>query len=459
MRIQAGGIVLVSVAAIGACNPDGGDGPKVHINSAPVADAGPDIDQSADSAVTLDGSGSFDPDGQRITFVWSFDRVPDGSVVDQKEAPFSTNHDTSSSTTFRPDKAGTYIVKLVVNDGKIESNEDYAIINIEAGEIPVADAGPDAEGTTGETFTMDGTGSTDPLGRDLSYAWSFASVPTSSGLAALDNASTVAPSFTADVGGVYVVALVVSNGVSQSETDTAIIKVSSATPLPPISDAGDDITDAQDCTAISLDGSGYDPNGDEMKYLWSLQVKPEGSNASDSDIADRTAATTTFWPDAAGTYRLQLTVSDGEDWSTPDEVQIDAAERSYNTAPVVTQGENPRTLDGGSTVCEEDGYVYDCEECDPANVPLGDDWSVVDADGDPINITWEITSGTATIDDATELSTSAMLSGALPVEPDACEINEYVFTLTATDCVGDSDVETMTYNVSCCGLTDTAGKK
>ena len=80
-------------------------------NQDPVADAGPDqVDVPVGTLVTLDGSGSDDPDaGDTITFAWAFTARPAGSGATLSGAA-------TVSPTFTPDLAGLYTVQLTVTD-------------------------------------------------------------------------------------------------------------------------------------------------------------------------------------------------------------------------------------------------------------------------------------------------------------------------------------------------------
>jgi hypothetical protein len=64
--------------------------------------------------VTLDGTGSTDADGNPLTFRWSFTFRPLGSTA-------TLSGPTLSNPTFVPDKAGTYVAQLIVNDGTVDS--------------------------------------------------------------------------------------------------------------------------------------------------------------------------------------------------------------------------------------------------------------------------------------------------------------------------------------------------
>ena len=60
-------------------------------------------------------------------------------------------------------------------------------------------------------------------------------------------------------------------------------------------------------TTVSLDGRGsYDPDGDPITYSWSLAGTPGGSSATLSS----TSSTPSLFVDLAGTYTIELTVTD-----------------------------------------------------------------------------------------------------------------------------------------------------
>ena len=85
-------------------------------NRLPVANAGADLNIAAGQAVQLDGSASFDPDGDQITYVWSIVSIPNGSQVTEN----SLIGKTTPKPTFNPDIVGKYVFRLVVNDGQAD---------------------------------------------------------------------------------------------------------------------------------------------------------------------------------------------------------------------------------------------------------------------------------------------------------------------------------------------------
>ena len=189
-------------------------------NVAPVADAGPDQNVVLNGPpVFLDGSGSHDANGDPITWSWTVISRPAGSFA-------TLSHPNNFDPDFTPDVVGNYIFGLTVTDNNAASSgQDNVTVTVQAGNVPpVADAGPDQNVTTGALVTLDGSGSNDPNPADLlTFSWSMISRPSGSG-AALSNPLAAQPTFTANVSGSYVFALVVTdNGAVSSDPSTVTI--------------------------------------------------------------------------------------------------------------------------------------------------------------------------------------------------------------------------------------------
>ncbi len=320
-------------------------------NSPPVANAGPDRTVVSGETVTLDGSGSSDVDGDPLSFAWTLISVPEGS-----EATLSDP--AAIRPTFAIDLPGNYLARLIVNDGHTASAPAVVILSTENSQ-PVATAGPDRTIEPGDTVTLDGSGSTDADGDALSHFWSFTALPEGS-LASLSDLAAVAPSFLADLPGLYVVQLLVNDGALDSDPDHVVISTYNSRPL---ADAGpDQIVFVGDI--VTLDGSSStDADGDELDYAWSLLVVPPGSSAmlSDPQVADPA-----FQIDRPGSYLAQLIVDDGLLRSAPATVLI----VTENSPPLADAGVD-RTVTAGETV-----------------TLAGD--SSFDPDGDPLFYQWTL---------------------------------------------------------------------
>ncbi len=96
-------------------------------NLLPVADAGPDQQVDVGVLVQLDGSASYDPEGEAVAFEWWIESLPGASAAMLDDASVA-------DPSFVADAEGEYILGLVVDDGQEESSPDY--VTIEATEAP-----------------------------------------------------------------------------------------------------------------------------------------------------------------------------------------------------------------------------------------------------------------------------------------------------------------------------------
>ena len=88
-------------------------------NVAPKADAGDDQTVAVGAAVTLDGSGSSDPDGDTLTYLWT--QTAGATVI--------LSADNVAQPTFAPDQTGDLTFTLTVDDG-LESDTDEVVITV-----------------------------------------------------------------------------------------------------------------------------------------------------------------------------------------------------------------------------------------------------------------------------------------------------------------------------------------
>jgi len=174
-------------------------------NLPPVADAGPDqtlsdADSSGSETVTLDGSGSGDPDGTIVSYEWTEDLHVLGT-----EAIITLDFE-----------VGTHTVTLTVKDDDGATDSDDVVVTVNPNKPPVANAGPDQTGLVGQTLNFDGSGSYDLDGTIDSYEWNFGDGSTASGV-------TVTHSYSA--AGTYTVTLAVTDNGGATATDTASVEI------------------------------------------------------------------------------------------------------------------------------------------------------------------------------------------------------------------------------------------
>jgi len=186
------------------------------VNSAPVADAGPDQSFGASGATIYLGGQSYDPDGDPISYSWSIKTKPSGSMA-------SLSNPTSATPYFVVDIRGDYTIDLTVTDPWNAGKNDSMQVSF-ANARPVANAGGNAAVTLGQTVYLDGSGSYDANGDSLTYSWSFTFKPDGSS-AALSHPTSAAPSFIPDLTGTYVASLTVNDGRVSSEASSVTITV------------------------------------------------------------------------------------------------------------------------------------------------------------------------------------------------------------------------------------------
>ena len=278
---------------------------------APIANAGPDQEVASGATVTLDGSGST-VSGSPF-YAWT---KPTDSTINLSD-PLAVQ-----PTFVAPTGPVTLTFRLLVGDtstSPIQQSTDTVTITVLAPPLPpVADAGPPQTVIYGDTVTLDGRGSTDPNGDQITYSW----VHTSGLSANLIGSDTAQPTFTAPSStGTITFTLTVTAG-TDSDTDTVVINVTAPTQnQPPTANAGRDRTFAPE-SIVTLNGSGTDPDGDDSNLIYTWE---QTSGTPEVTINDPGSALTTFTAPTEPTELVfTLTVDDGTDTAT-DSITITIA--------------------------------------------------------------------------------------------------------------------------------------
>jgi uncharacterized repeat protein (TIGR01451 family) len=192
-------------------NEPPGDG-ECQDNTLPIADAGNGAAILVGETVTLDGSGSFDADGDTLTYVWE---VPD---------PARVLSGVTADVSFTDVDPEIKIVTLTVSD-ECGSSSDTVKISVQnpggggsqcTSSAPIAVAGDDISVLPGQVFTLDGTTSTDPENDVLTYRWTIKAINFE------EHSATT--SLSINQPGLYSAQLVVGDACS-SDDDTLLIEV------------------------------------------------------------------------------------------------------------------------------------------------------------------------------------------------------------------------------------------
>jgi len=311
-------MVATLLIGFGCGGSGGGGGGNLTIPQKPVAAARTSQTVPVNVLVQLDGSGSASPSGGLLTYQWTLFTKPAGSTS-------TLNSGTVANPTFLPNTIGSYVLRLVVNDGVSDSDISEVTITAVAGNsniAPVADAGPDQVVVLSiPAVFLDGSGSHDANGDPITYSWRTISLPAGSTVT-LQHPNDVHPDFTPDVTGNYKFGLTVTDSSAASSSEDNVTITAQAGNVPPVADAGPDQNVGTGAT-VTLDGSGsHDPNpADLLTYSWSMLSRPSGSSAT---VSDPHAAQTTFTADVSGSYVFTLVVRDVSAISDPSTVTISA---------------------------------------------------------------------------------------------------------------------------------------
>jgi len=353
-------------------------------NSAPTAEgtitpAAPYVG----GTVTFDGTASTDPETpSNLTYDWNFgDASPHGD---------------SAVATHVYDASGTNTVRLTVTDPQGLTHTKTFRLTVAANGAPTAVAtASQARANVRQEVTFDGTGSSDPEGTTLSYAWDFGDGTAPASTAVATHAFT-SP-------GPHTVTLTVTDGHGLSGTDTVSVQVGNESPTAALVVTPDP---GHALEVLTFDGSGSTDaeTPGQLSYSWTFG---DGSATTYSSSTQTTHAY-----DAAGAYTVTLRVRDPKgavDTQTSD-VQV-----LPNGAPTAVATATPNPVHVGSPV-------------------TFDGTGSTDPDGDPLTYTWDFPGG-ATADTATAQQTFA-------------STGTYQVTLTVADPHGVSDTETITVEVT-----------
>ncbi|MBV8806870.1 MAG: PKD domain-containing protein [Sinobacteraceae bacterium] len=198
---------------------DGGSSPVGSL-SAPTFVGSPGV------PVTLRGSGSYEPGGGSLTYLWTLASRPANSSA-------SISSPTSQNITFTPDVAGTYGVILKVTDSAGNSSQQSATLNVGAVAPTAIVNQPQVSVLLGGTVYVSAAASYDPNDLPLTYSWSVDARPSGS-QATISGPTASSMSFKPDVAGTYSITVTVSNGTENGVASVALTAFSASAGTVPL---------------------------------------------------------------------------------------------------------------------------------------------------------------------------------------------------------------------------------
>ena len=251
--------------------------PDPQVAQIPIAHAGPDQWVLSGATVILDGTGSTTDSSKTIkSYKWTHDSGTGDRVI-VLDQPGAAQPEFTADVLAEGAENITHVFSLVVTDSAdVVSHADTVTVTVvTAFANPVAHAGPDISIQSGETVSLDGTGSSVAVGRTIrSHDWTR-TAGTGNSLVVLDTTNPAQPTFVADslVAGTedvtHVFSLVITDSAGiVSAPDTVMVTVMSPNRLPTAVIGMEDQT-VPSGALVSLYGhESMDPDGTVVAYSW-----------------------------------------------------------------------------------------------------------------------------------------------------------------------------------------------
>ncbi|MEO8594966.1 MAG: OmpA family protein [Candidatus Solibacter sp.] len=276
-------------------------------NSAPIANAGPDQTGTSAGTITLDGSGSYDPDGDAITYQWT--QISGAGVT--LSAP------TAAKTTFTAAVGQTYAFRLTVTDVGGLSNSATTRVAI-------------GSPSTAQIVRFDATPSQIQPGQQSTLTWivqgaTSVSINNGVGNVAATGSTGVSPTQTTT----YTLTAV---GPAGNITATTTVTVSSGPVVP------------GNPQILRFEGSPLNIRpGEQSTLSWTTTGATTVSISGVGSVTPN--GSTTVSPAQTTTYTLSATSADGKTVTSPITITV-----ASGTIPqVVVFVATPTTIDAGSS--------------------------------------------------------------------------------------------------------------
>jgi len=300
---------------------------EIHVNTPPVAKAGQSTLQQS-LTVRLDGSSSYDPDGDGLEYLWTFG---DGSKSEKG---------TVVSHTYP--KNGVFKAILKVNDiSGAKNSAAMDSVRIRINLPPIVRAGRDTTVGKGKEILFDASRTSDPDGDRLTFEWDFGDGAKAAGA----KASHIFQQL-----GKFPVNLKVQDDSGISE-NVSFGKFVATVGQQPVANAGSDM-EVKIFSEVQFDGSkSWDLDGVVNDYQWDFG---DGTTAKGARPAHSFQK--------SGVYKVKLTITGDKLPGIPN-VDTDELTVVVHQAPIAHAGsdriaaENETIEFDGSTSASRDGGI------------------------------------------------------------------------------------------------------
>lgn len=289
-------------------------------NNAPVAV----ISQNAlvaapNDVIALDGSGSYDDDGDAVTYAWDIASSTDAIAVDDSSA--------AVTTLTLPARGQRVFVRLVVNDGAEDSIA--ALLAVRVNTPPIADAGPTRTGAPPlfvDADALDGE-------NDLVSRWEWRVTRAPSGAegcldaadACIADPQVASARFEPPVPGEYTLAVRAGDDVAFGAWDetTVVVLQGNRAPVLALNRTSEVAIEGTPFSQVNASASS-DPDGDTITVTW---TKVEGGVAFAQTLigAQPAPVAPAFLPKSDNSARYSVVASDGKLTSDPQVVTLHSA--------------------------------------------------------------------------------------------------------------------------------------
>ncbi|XP_052813412.1 uncharacterized protein LOC128240703 isoform X3 [Mya arenaria] len=368
----------------------------------PKANAGDDVTiQLPVDSVLLDGRQSSD-DIAVVKYSWKLTTGPQSVSLEGQDSP---------RLMVEGLEEGEYAFTLTVSDVLGQTDDDTVNVYVKGQDFPPrADAGEDITiKFPKDNVELDGTRSSDDI-KVVRYSWALSGgEPGNVRLGDVD-ASTLRAEFAQP--GSYTFNLTVYDGAGQMDQDSVNVVVEEAD-IPPVANAGNDVTIQLPLDYVTLDGTQSSDDGKIVSYNW---VLTDGAS-SDVDIIGNGTPIPAITNLKQGNYTFSLEVTDDVGLKDKDSVEI-----------VVKAPDNPPVADAGRDVSIQ--LPVDTVTLDGSR--SSDDIRIV-------QYLWTLVSGAPGVQTTGDTSSKLLVEGLAE--------GDYTFALSVFDALGQADEDEVTISV------------